>query len=124
MKRKPKPSITHDELASTTFEPIPEFVGLSPEAKETHEARLQDISIVSRMAIHLLGLPKEEVVQKLRKRAEADGAAAPDEMLGTLAHGRELTQRLVRMLEAAEARFAVALANVIDQDGVVRRTTH
>jgi hypothetical protein len=124
MKQKPKSIVTHAELAAMAFEPVPEFVGLTSEAKETHEAKLQDISVVSRMAIHFLGLKKAEAIDKLRRWAATDGAAAPDEMLKTFAHGRELTQRLVVMLEAAETRFAVALANVVDQDGAVRGTTH
>ncbi len=124
MKKRP---ITHEQLAAQPFEPVPEFANLNskPTVRERHERQLHDIAVVSRMAIHLLGLPKSEVVQILRSMvAENNNAKSADEMLRTFVKGREMAQALVKVIEAAETRFAVAMANVVDQDGTVRGTVH
>jgi hypothetical protein len=55
--------------------------------RERHEQQLQDIAVVSRMAIDLLGLPKSEVIQNLGSDNNAESA---DEMLRTFVKGREM----------------------------------
>jgi hypothetical protein len=106
MKKRP---ITHEPLAAQPFKLVPEFANLDskPTVMERQERQLHDITAASRMAIHLLGLPKSEVVRILRSMvAEDNNAKSADEMLRTLVTGREMAQVLVKVIEAAETRFA------------------
>jgi hypothetical protein len=123
-----KPGITHAQLAAQPFEPVKEFVDLNSnlEMKERHEAKLQDIAVVSRMAIHRLGLPKTELIENMRKMVAENGGSpkSADEMLKCFVTGRELTKVLLKLIETAEIRFASAMANVFDEDGTMRGTVH
>jgi hypothetical protein len=125
-KRKSKPQITHQQLAAQHFEPIPGFVNLNTneERKEQHEGALQDISVVSRMAIHLLGLHKSEMIQNMKKKAAEDGHRTADEMLKMFVRGRERTEALLKLIECAEIRFASSMASVFREDGSVRGLVH
>jgi hypothetical protein len=59
--------------------------------RKRHEQQLQDIAVVSRMAIDLLGLSKSEVVQKLQSMVSEDNnAESADAMLRTFVKGREM----------------------------------
>jgi hypothetical protein len=73
--------------------------------------------VVYRLAIHMLGKPKSELVQSLRNLGSVQSA---DDLFRTVVEGREMAQALVRLIESAEMRIALALANVIDPDGTVR----
>jgi hypothetical protein len=115
-----EPTITHEQLAAQDFEPVPEFVGLSDAVKKIHEQKLDDVSIVSRMSLHLLGLTKAEIIKNMREMALDTDMAEADEMLQTFVNGRELAECLVEMITAAEVRFASAMANVYAEDGSLK----
>lgn len=110
------PIITHEQLAAQHFQPIATFVGLSEnfEKLERHEGFLRKIAIVSRFAVSMLGQTKSEMIDGLKK---VDDAQPADEMLKWLTDGREAAAELLDMIEQAEARFAIAMANVYNEDG-------
>jgi hypothetical protein len=111
--------ITHEEMAALDFKPIPTFVGIndSLDKMERHETFLRKIAIVSRMAAHLLGLPKAEIIANIRKGADRQ---SDDEIFEALTDGREAADELADMIKQAETRLACAMANVYNEDGSPR----
>jgi hypothetical protein len=111
--------ISHDEMAAVDFKPIPTFVGLNDsfDKMERHEEFLRKIAIVSRLAITFLGRTKAELVENVREA----GNETNDGMLKWLMDGREAADELADMLKQAETRFAVAMANVYNEDGSPRK---
>jgi len=65
----------------------------------------------------MLGQTKPELIDGLKKM---DNARRDDEMLKWLMDGREAAEELLDMIHQAETRFAVAMANVYDEDGKPR----
>jgi hypothetical protein len=120
IKRRP---ITHQQLAAQLFEPVPDFINLNakPTVREDHERRLEEIGAVSRIALHLLGKSKPELIPDLRAMGCVHAA---DDLFRSIVEGREAAQALVRLIESAETRVAVALANVIDPNWTVHSVAH
>jgi phosphatidylserine/phosphatidylglycerophosphate/cardiolipin synthase-like enzyme len=118
-----KRPITHRQLAAKSFEPIAEFVNLNakPTVKERHEQQLENIAVISRLAIHMLGKQKSELVQSLRNLGSVHTA---DDMFRSIVEGRESAEALVRLIESAEMRIAIALASLVDQNWTVRSVAH
>ena len=115
--KKAKAQTVQHQLAAQSFEPVLEFADMNSNVKERHEAQLQDNAVVSRMAIHLLGKPKAELVRNLRDIVAQDSINTADEMLRSFVHARELTKTLTELTQATETRYAVAMANVVDLNG-------
>ena len=106
-----KVSIAKQQLADQNFEPVPGFEPGQPEAREQHNENLDEILFVSRIAFRLLGLTKGTVIENLRDVMAEDDRVAP-EMLQSFIRVRGLVETLGTLLEAAELRYAVALAAV------------
>lgn len=103
---------THATLAATAFDPVP---GLSELGPELHARRLEELTAIGRVAIQLLALSKPKLIASIQNLDDSDIGA---EMLSTFQRGKELAEVLVRLIGAAELRFGVALANVIEPAGM------
>jgi hypothetical protein len=116
------PCITHEQLAAQDFEPIPSFVGFSSDEqqKQKLEKFLADAAFVVRVSARINERTKAEVIELVKQMDASDDAAESDEMLKLLVDGRENVQELVAMLEGAEVRFAIAMANVYTEAGELR----
>jgi hypothetical protein len=72
-----QPICSHEELAAMQFEPWPSLVGFDnkPGAAEGHRDQILNLGNMSKFAIAVLGMTKEQLIEKVR---EIDGNAEND----------------------------------------------
>jgi hypothetical protein len=115
-----QPICSHEELAAMQFEPWPSFVGFEqkPGNVEKHRDQINNIGTMSKFAIAVLGLTKDELIEKVR---QIDGGGDPevtaDNFLRYLVYAREDLEELLTIVTTAEYRHACAIANVYAEDG-------
>jgi hypothetical protein len=120
-----KPICTHQELAAMEFEPWPSFIGFDnkPGAAEGHRDQILNLGRMSKFAIAVLGLTKEQLIEKVREidaNAEAnddENDVTADNFLRYMVCAREDLEELLTIVTTAEYRHACAIANVYAEDG-------
>jgi hypothetical protein len=115
-----QPLCSHEELAAMTFEPWPIFVDFEkkPGNLEKHRDQIHNVGTMSKFAIAVLGLTKDQLIEKVR---QIDGGGDPevtaDNFLRYMVFAREDLEELLTIVTAAEYRHACAMANVYAEDG-------
>jgi hypothetical protein len=117
-----QPICTHEELATMEFEPWPSFVDFEnkPGAVEGHRDQILNLGKMSKFAIAILGMTKEQLIDKVREidaNAESDDDLTADSFLRYLVCAREDLEELLTIVTTAEYRQACAIANVYAEDG-------
>jgi hypothetical protein len=110
LDRKSAEIITHEQLAAQHFEPDDTY----EELREKDEELLRDAALAVRFALGVLRKTKPELIEAMKKmdgddRLEPD---APERLLGTFTRGREIAECFQRLIDGAECRTAVAIANI------------
>jgi hypothetical protein len=117
-----QPICSHKELAAIEFEPWPRFVGFDnkPGAMEGHRDQIINLGRMSKFAIAILGMTKEQLIEKVREidaKAENDDDVTADSFLRHIVYAREDLEELLTIVTTAEYRQACAMANVYAEDG-------
>jgi hypothetical protein len=106
-----RPIITHEELAALDFEPYEPDVS-PPDALKTLDETLGQFWAAARSALGVVKMTKVELIAMTRKIGAKGSREEAERLLQFLVGGRELTEGLHKLIEAAEIRTAVALANI------------
>jgi hypothetical protein len=118
-----QPICSHAELAAMEFEPWPSFIDFDnkPGAAEGHRDQILNLGKMSKFAIAILGMTKEQLIEKVREldaNAEASGDdVTADNFLRYMVYAREDLEELLTIVTTAEYRHACAIANVYAEDG-------
>jgi hypothetical protein len=115
-----QPLCSHEELAAMTFEPWPIFVDFEKKSGnlEKHRDQLQNVGTMSAFAIAVLGLTKDQLIEKVRQiDSGGDPEVTADNFLRYMVFAREDLEELLTIVTTAEYRHACAIANVYAEDG-------
>jgi hypothetical protein len=117
-----QPICSHEELAAMEFEPWPSFVDfdIKPGAAEGHRDQILNLGRMSKFAIAILGMTKEQLIEKVREidaNAEDENDLTADNFLRHMVYAREDLEELRTIVTTAEYRHACAIANVYAEDG-------
>jgi hypothetical protein len=96
---------TYKELAEVSFEPIAGLDGFD------HEANLQRVTEVTRLAIDLLGKSKPELIEMVEAMSKEPGGLVGT-MLRGVGDGKEKLEAMLEFVTAAHLRVASAVATV------------
>ena len=106
-----RPIMTYEELAALDFEPYEPDIS-PPDALKTLNETLGQFWAAARSALGVLKMTKAELIAMAREVGEKGSRDDAEGLLQFLVGGRELTEELHKLIEVAEIRTAVALANV------------
>jgi hypothetical protein len=106
-----RPIMTYEELAALDFEPYEPDIS-PPDALKTLDETLGQFWAAARSALGVLKMTKAELIAMAREVGEKGSRDDAEGLLQFLVGGRELTEELHKLIEVAEIRTAVALANV------------
>ena len=88
--------------------------------RQVRHRQLSTFCIAGRMAMGMLSLTTAELIEAIRKCDADNKGESSSDMLRFLSDARDLREELSELIQAAELRHAVAMANVCAEDGSVR----
>ena len=106
--------------AKMDFEAHPDYVNFQSNKKllESHEDRLRNLAIASRLAMIVLSQSKTEMVDWLKSMDEEGGGEAAEALGDQIVHGAEMAKLLTDFLQSARAQLTVAMTCTVPDEAL------